>query len=158
MPFPVPVLVAMATFVVMEPVTAFLHRVVFHGFGWGLHRSHHRVRSQGLEANDLYPFGIAAFTIALMGIGASVSSVRALLWVGAGMTAYGAAYFLVHDCYIHRRLPVFPAGREIAVLELMAKAHEFHHRFGAAPYGMLFPQVPGDLRGEPHTGILRRPS
>ena len=158
MPFPVPVLVAMATFVVMEPVTAFLHRVVFHGFGWGLHRSHHRVRGEGLEANDLYPAIIAIVTITMMAIGAGVDGLRSLLWAGAGMTAYGAAYFLVHDCYIHRRLPVFPAGREIAVLELMARAHELHHRFGAAPYGMLLPQVPSDRRGEPHTGILRRPS
>ena len=75
-----PLLIAALAFVAMEPVTALLHRVLFHGFGWVLHRSHHRVRSHGVEANDLYPVGIAAFTIALMAVGSFVdgASVRAV--------------------------------------------------------------------------------
>ena len=40
--------VAVVAFVAMEPVTAALHRFVFHGPGWALHRSHHRpLRQRG---------------------------------------------------------------------------------------------------------------
>ena len=36
-----PAVLAVAALVLMEPLTAVLHRVVFHGFGMGWHRSHH---------------------------------------------------------------------------------------------------------------------
>ena len=40
------VLVAVAALVLMEPVTALIHRFVMHGFAMGWHRSHHRTQSK----------------------------------------------------------------------------------------------------------------
>lgn len=69
----------------------------------------------------------------------------ALVPVGVGVTAYGACYALVHDVYIHGRLGWF-ANRRIAVFDRLADAHRIHHLYNAAPYGMLAPVVPSELR------------
>ena len=45
------VAIALGVLIVMEPVTALLHRFVFHGFGMGWHRSHHEPPRHALEAN-----------------------------------------------------------------------------------------------------------
>jgi beta-carotene 3-hydroxylase len=52
---------------------------------------------------------------------------------------------LVHDGYIHRRLGVF-GTRRIRSLDRLADAHRIHHLYNAAPYGMLAPVVPAELR------------
>lgn len=140
----IPVLAAAAAFLVMEPVTALSHRVVFHGPGTILHRSHHRPASRGWEANDLFPVIFAAATIAVMAIGALQPRLSILIAIGAGVTAYGAAYLIVHDLYIHRRLAVLP--EHVQWLEPLREAHRIHHLYNAAPYGMLVPVVPTELR------------
>ena len=61
------------------------------------------------------------------------------------VTFYGMAYGLVHDGYIHRRLGVF-GTRRIPTLDRLADAHRIHHLYNAAPYGMLAPVVPAELR------------
>jgi beta-carotene 3-hydroxylase len=62
-----------------------------------------------------------------------------LLWVGVGVSAYGAIYLFVHDLYIHRRAPVpFPRLR---YLEWLRSSHRAHHHTGGEPYGMLLPLV-----------------
>jgi beta-carotene 3-hydroxylase len=65
--------------------------------------------------------------------------------VCVGVTAYGAVYALVHDVYVHGRLPVF-RGRRVPVLDRLAAAHRIHHLFNGEPYGMLLPVVPRQLR------------
>jgi beta-carotene 3-hydroxylase len=138
------VLVGVAAFLFMEPVTALLHRVLFHGPGLVLHRSHHRPASRGWEANDAFPVVFAGITIALMAVGTWRPGFGPLVAVGAGITAYGASYALVHDLYIHRRVPILP--ERVALLEPLREAHRIHHLYGGAPYGMLAPVVPGALR------------
>ena len=69
---------------------------------------------------------------------------RLVLAVVAGVSAYGLLYALVHDVYIHRRLPLF--RRRHALLERLADAHRIHHLYNGEPYGMLVPVVPRDLR------------
>jgi beta-carotene 3-hydroxylase len=130
-------------FIVMEPVTYAAHRWVMHGLGWVLHRSHHRVRRQGWEANDGFPVLFAALTIAAMAAALRIHSLHLLLPIGVGVTAYGAAYAFVHDVYIHGRLGRLPVWRP---LERLKAAHHIHHRFGGEPYGMLCPVVPRHLR------------
>ena len=68
-----------------------------------------------------------------------------LVPIGIGITAYGAAYALVHDVYIHRRVGWF-GDRKIATFDRLGDAHRIHHLYNAAPYGMLFPVVPAVLR------------
>lgn len=138
------VALALIAFAVMEPVAALTHRFVMHGFGMGWHRSHHQARVGRFEKNDLYPVVMAGLTVTAMAAAATFPSLDALMPVGAGVTAYGAAYLFVHDVYIHRRLPFFTAV--IGPLERLREAHRVHHLWSAAPYGFLVPVVPADLR------------
>lgn len=137
-----PVLIAFVVFLLMEPVTTVVHRVVMHGGGWGWHRSHHQPSTGRFEANDLYPVVFAGVTIATLCLGV-FGGVAILVPVGIGVTAYGAAYTLLHDVGIHRRLPIRVPGR---LLDPWRRAHAVHHRFNDAPYGFLAPVVPRRLR------------
>lgn len=140
------VLVVVAAFCVMEPVTYLAHRFVMHGIGWTLHRSHHAAAAGRFEANDAFPLIFGSFTVLAMAVGFNVSSLRFLVAVTAGITLYGAAYGFVHDVYIHGRLGgrLRPGGR--SWLEHLRWAHGLHHRFGGEPFGMLVPVVPRALR------------
>lgn len=138
-------ILVVVAFAAMEPVTYLVHRFVMHGPGRRLHRSHHRSgRSSRFEANDWFPVAFAALVLAGLAVGFNVPGFGALVPVGIGVTAYGVAYGLVHDGYIHRRVP-WPFGRW-AVLDRLAEAHRLHHRFNGEPYGMLVPVVPQALR------------
>jgi beta-carotene 3-hydroxylase len=128
----------------MEPVTALAHRYVFHGPGMVIHRSHHRPSPRRWEANDAFPVVFAAITIVVIAVGTWRPGLGALVAVGAGVTAYGASYAIVHDLYIHRRLSFLP--ERVALLEPLREAHRIHHLYGGAPYGMLAPVVPRELR------------
>ena len=145
-----PLLVAAVAFVAMEPITAGVHRWVMHGVGIRLHRSHHRARSRpGWEDNDWFPVVFASVVLAVFWLGFNGPGLAPLVPVAIGVTAYGAAYALVHDVYIHRRLPLFGSQR-IAPLEYLADAHRVHHRTGGAPYGMLVPMMPRMSRVKVH--------
>jgi beta-carotene 3-hydroxylase len=133
------VLLAAAAFVVMEGVSYLAHRYVMHGAGMVWHRSHHVPTGSRFERNDLFPLcfstvGVSLFALATMG-----PAIGPLLWVGIGVTAYGATYLFVHEVYIHRRLPV--RVPPLAYLEWLRSSHRVHHRFGGEPYGMLLPLV-----------------
>lgn len=145
------VLWVLAGFVVMEPVTYAVHRWVMHGPGLVLHRSHHAPMVRRVEANDAFPVIFAAIVGSLMGVGFNVDGWSRLVWVGVGVTLYGAAYAFVHDVYIHGRLRVFrrrgpTSDRPMPGLQTLAAAHRLHHRFGGEPYGMLLPVIPSALR------------
>jgi beta-carotene 3-hydroxylase len=140
-----PVVLAGVAFAVMEPVTAATHRFVMHGVGMRLHRSHHGPGHDQLEANDAFPVMFAAVVCVGLWIGFHEPSWSRLVPIAVGVTAYGAAYAVVHDVYIHRRLAWF-GDRRIPVLARLAAAHDLHHRHGGAPYGMLLPVVPAHVR------------
>jgi beta-carotene 3-hydroxylase len=140
----VTLLVAVATFLLMEPATYAMHRWVMHGPGRGLHLSHHRRGSEGFELNDWYPVLFATLGMLSFAAGASIGPLRLLVPVSLGSAAYGAAYVFVHDLYIHRRLS-WVAGTW-RPLERLKAAHRVHHLFNGEPYGMLFPVVPAELR------------
>lgn len=138
------VVVALVAAACMEPAAALVHRHVMHGSGWGWHRSHHAAPRGRVEANDLFPVVFAAATIVVIAVGTAVAGLGVLVWVGAGVTAYGAAYLVVHDLCIHGR-----AGRAIErgrYLRWVRGAHRIHHLYGREPYGFLFPIVPRELR------------
>lgn len=132
-------------FAAMEPVTAATHRWVMHGVGERLHRSHHRANRGRWEANDAYPVMFAAVVCLGLWVGFNQPGWAGLVPVGVGVTAYGLAYALVHDVYIHGRVAML-GDRRIAHLDRLAAAHRIHHLYGGAPYGMLLPIVPSDLR------------
>lgn len=134
---------AVLALVLMEPLTALVHRFVMHGFGMGWHRSHHGPARRRLEANDLFPVVFSALTIGALCMGLYVPGFALLVPVGVGVTAYGAAYLLVHDVVIHRRIAGLPVPDRL--LARWRAAHNVHHLCGRAPYGFLAPIVPGDL-------------
>ena len=140
------VVVVAASFVAMEPLTAVTHRWVMHGVGEWFHRTHHRPgRTSRWERNDWFPVAFASIVMLGFLIGFNVDRAAVLIPVGIGVTLYGAAYALVHDGYIHRRIDPFGEYR-IAILDRLADAHRIHHLYNAAPYGMLIPVVPAELR------------
>jgi beta-carotene 3-hydroxylase len=139
------ILIAAGAFLLMEPLTAATHRWIMHGIGEFLHRSHHRQRTTRFEANDWYPVMFAAIVNLGLFVGFNVDGFDALIPAAVGVTLYGAMYALVHDVYIHGRLGWF-RGRRIAVFDRLAAAHRIHHLYNAAPYGMLLPVVPAELR------------
>lgn len=145
MPATATILVALVAFCSMEPLTAATHRWIMHGVGERLHRSHHGPRRGRFESNDWYPVLFAALVNVGFIVGFNVAGFAALVPIGIGVTAYGAAYALVHDVYIHQRLGWFATHR-IALFDRLAEAHRIHHLYNAAPYGMLAPVVPAALR------------
>jgi beta-carotene 3-hydroxylase len=125
-----------ASFLAMEAVSYAAHRWVMHGVGMGWHRSHHAPAKGGWERNDLFP---ACFSVVGFGVFLAAAATEAgwLYWLGAGITAYGAAYLFVHEVHIHRRVSVrLP---DLAYLRWLRDAHRDHHVTGAEPYGMLLP-------------------
>lgn len=138
------VLIALAAFLLMEPVTALTHRKVMHGFGMAWHRSHHDPPRRRVEANDLFPVVFAAATIVLLSVGVFVGGGGVLVPLGIGITAYGASYLLVHDVVVHRRVPWLPLPARF--LDWHRGAHNVHHLYGRAPFGFLAPVVPAELR------------
>ena len=132
------VLTAVGAFVAMEGFTYLTHRFVMHGVAWTLHRSHHGPAAERFEANDVFPCIGAAIAMVGFAIGFNVP-MPGLVAVGAGVTAYGAAYMFVHDVYIHGRLGRMP---EVAMLERLRRAHAIHHLFRGEPFGMLLPVLP----------------
>jgi beta-carotene 3-hydroxylase len=140
-----PLALVLASLLAMEPGVAVVHRRTMHGWAWGWHRSHHRRRRARFEANDLFPLVFAAVTIAVMAVGSAVEELTALLWIGTGVTAYGALYLVVHDLYIHERLGRLP-GAGSRYVRCVAAAHALHHLTGREPYGFLLPVVPSDAR------------
>ena len=138
-------LIVLGGFALMEPVTAATHRWVMHGIGEWFHRSHHRAnRAPGWERNDWFPVAFASIVMFGLWLGFN-TDLTALVPLGIGVTLYGMAYALVHDGYIHRRIPGF-GSRRIATLDRLAEAHRIHHLYNAAPFGMLVPVVPAELR------------
>ena len=137
-------LVVLVAFAAMEAVSYLTHRFVMHGFGFGIHKSHHVNRDGGFELNDLYPMMFSSVAILSFTAGTFLPALRELVLVGTGVTLYGAAYLFVHEIYIHRRL--LRLQRRYRPLEWMKSSHRIHHLFGGEPYGMLLPVVPKGLR------------
>jgi beta-carotene 3-hydroxylase len=142
------VLIAGVAFLLMEPVTALTHRYVMHGVGRRLHRSHHQPDGSRFELNDWFPVMFAAIVMLGLWAGFNLDGLEVLVPVAIGVTLYGATYAAVHDGWIHRRVPWFD-DRHSALLDRLAAAHRVHHDTNGAPFGMLIPVVPREVRDRP---------
>ncbi len=130
---------ALAAFATMEVWAALLHGRVWHHALWSIHRSHHTKRRGAFEQNDALAFlhaPIAAGLIIYGCDGAPGPLREAAFGFGLGMTAFGAAYVLVHDGLVHRRLPVSGLAR-VPYLARVRDAHRVHHSTGGPPYGLF---------------------
>lgn len=122
----------------MEFWAAFVHRHIYHGILWPVHRSHHRKSRKGrCELNDVF---VVAHALVAMGVlAAGVLSMQPTLTAsGAGISAYGILYALVHDGYIHQRLPLRVLDR-FSMFRRIREDHLYHHTGDpGAHFGLFF--------------------
>lgn len=132
-------LIVLVTVVAMEVFSVYAHKYIMHGWGWGWHRSHHEPRTGWFERNDLYAIVFAGLAIVLIALG--TRGMWPLQWIGAGMTAYGALYFIAHDGLVHRRWPLRYLPRK-GYLKRLYQAHRLHHAVGSkdgcVSFGFLY--------------------
>lgn len=126
----------------MEIVSYLVHRFIFHGVLWEIHRSHHESNHGLFEANDLFSLFFAGLSIFLIYRGISNPIRSANFAVGAGIAGYGLLYFVIHDLFAHKRFIPFKSDSKI--MRLIRRAHQRHHQSidkkGQEPYGLfLFP-------------------
>ncbi|MER2997088.1 fatty acid hydroxylase [Pontibacter populi] len=131
--------IMLLTFVVMEVVAWAMHKYVLHGFLWFLHKSHHTRHKHTFELNDLFfaYYGLLAMLFFIFG----TDPIDYRFWIGAGITLYGVAYFLIHDVFIHRRIKAFGKTSNV-YLKALNMAHKVHHKVaakdGSESFGMLW--------------------
>ncbi len=134
------IVIALLVVGVMEVVAIVSHKYVMHGFLWSLHKSHHEPRTGRFEKNDWFGVAGAIPSMVLLLIGTHFG-LHMFTAIGAGITAYGAIYFFLHDILVHRRIkhswnPQFP------YLKRVVQAHRLHHvvetKEGAVSFGFIY--------------------
>ncbi len=119
-------LILITTFA-MEIISWILHKYLFHGPLWFIHKTHHdRTLHSTLELNDIFSLIFTLISIAFISIGwFTPSSIH--LGIGLGITLYGLIYFIVHDGLIHQRYPFWYTKPSNAYLKQVQRAHQRHH-------------------------------
>lgn len=128
----------MIGFVGMEVFSVFIHKYLFHGPLWFIHKTHHQPKSKGIELNDVFSALFAAVSMWLM-----FSAPGSSHWkfgVGLGITLYGLIYFVLHDIFVHRRIANKKAFQK-GYFSAVQRAHWAHHRTferdGSVSFGLL---------------------
>jgi len=135
------IIIFLATFSIMEFNAWWMHKYVMHGFLWNLHEDHHHKKHDSwFEKNDWFFVFYASISIGLK-LAHSIYDIWWTLPLSAGILAYGIAYFIVHDIFIHQR---FKWLRKVnnKYAQGLRRAHKIHHkRLGKEKgenFGMLF--------------------
>lgn len=135
------VLVFIGTFSFMEFMAWFTHKYIMHGFLWSLHKDHHKKdHDSWFERNDAFFIFYAVVSMSFVMIADNTS-----FWygfpIGFGILAYGIAYFLVHDIFIHQRFKIFRNANNWYA-KGVRRAHKMHHKHLGKEkgecFGMLF--------------------
>ncbi|MET7030610.1 sterol desaturase family protein [Sediminicola luteus] len=134
-------LIFIGTFSFMEFMAWFTHKYVMHGFLWVLHKDHHKKdHDSWFERNDAFFIFYAVISMSCFYIAANTTFWYALP-IGFGIMAYGAAYFLVHDIFIHQRFKLFRNANNWYA-KGVRRAHKMHHKHlgkgDGECFGMLF--------------------
>ncbi|AMR31768.1 fatty acid hydroxylase [Mucilaginibacter sp. PAMC 26640] len=108
----------------MEAISWAMHKYLFHGPLWFIHKTHHQQRHGLLELNDLFSIGFAALALWLMWAGRVSLDYR--FWIGTGISTYGTIYFIFHDWFIHNRFKAFKSRNWY--LMAIRRAHKIHHK------------------------------
>ena len=117
-------LIVLLTIVLMECFSWFIHKYLFHGPLWFLHKSHHKKSHSFFEWNDSFALLFAAVSLYLMYIDRHNPGYK--FFIGLGITLYGLIYFVVHDWFVHRRFSAFKSNNKY--LQAVRKAHKIHHK------------------------------
>ncbi|MDP5231121.1 MAG: sterol desaturase family protein [Cellulophaga sp.] len=135
------IIIFLATFGFMEFMAWFSHKYIMHGFLWVLHKDHHhKDHDSWFERNDAFFIIYAVVSMGLIMIASNT-----WFWfgypIGFGIMAYGAAYFLVHDIFIHQRFKIF-RNADNWYAKGVRRAHKIHHKHLGKEkgecFGMLF--------------------
>ncbi|MCX2575986.1 sterol desaturase family protein [Pedobacter sandarakinus] len=128
----------LCTIVIMECLSWCIHKYLFHGPLWFLHKTHHQPSHAFLEWNDLFALLFAALSLWLMYIDRTGFGYR--FFIGVGISCYGLIYFVIHDWFVHRRFKTFKSNN--SYLQAIRKAHKIHHKnLGkekSKAFGLLF--------------------
>ncbi len=134
-------LITLLTFAVMEGITWCTHKFVMHGFLWYLHEDHHAPYPEHFfEKNDafFFVFAIPSWLLTMFGV---MHGWDFKFYMGIGIAAYGLAYFLVHDVFIHQRFKWFTRTDNV-YFRALRKAHKVHHKNtgkeDSEVFGMLY--------------------
>lgn len=124
-------------FVGLELLSIVMHRYLFHGPLWFIHRSHHEKRTGVFEKNDLFSLFFAGVGIGLILWGRVHAP---FVWgVGVGVSIYGLIYFVIHDLMSHRRF--YPLKTSVKWINDFAFDHRTHHqrvdKTGQGPWGLF---------------------
>ena len=126
----------LTTFFIMEFMAWATHRFLMHGKMWFFHADHHVPRTGFFERNDVFflIYAIPSWLCIMLGM---MAGHTIPVWIGFGIAAYGFAYFMIHDVYIHRR---FKWLRDIDHPYFIAirKAHKVHHKHTGKEHGECF--------------------
>jgi beta-carotene 3-hydroxylase len=130
------ILVVGVTFILMEGVAWLAHKYIMHGLLWHLHQDHHEPRNGKLvEHNDSFFLIFATPAIICFFIGYDQLTLH--FWIGVGITLYGAAYFFIHDLFIHQRIKVFRNANSL-YFRAIRRAHKIHHKHLGKEHGECF--------------------
>jgi beta-carotene 3-hydroxylase len=116
--------IVLATIAGMELMSWAMHKYLFHGPLWFIHKTHHQQRHGWFELNDLFSIGFAALALWLMWAGHITLDYR--FWIGTGISTYGTIYFIFHDWFIHNRFKAFKSSNRY--LAGIRRAHKIHHK------------------------------
>lgn len=116
--------ILLLTIASMELLSWAMHKYLFHGPLWFIHKTHHQERHGWFELNDLFSIGFAAFALWLMWIGHLNLGYH--FWIGSGISIYGIIYFILHDWFIHNRFKAFKSNNRYLIG--IRRAHKMHHK------------------------------
>ncbi len=138
------ILLTILGFAGTEAFSYIVHRWLFHGILWKLHRTHHLPRKGSFELNDLFSVIFASVSIILMVVSTSPLLESTTFPVGLGIAVYGFLYFIIHDLFTHRRF--LPFGSRNRVMLWIRRAHQSHHqsveKAGREPFGLFLFDYP----------------
>lgn len=121
------VVIFFGTFFIMEFNAWFTHKYIMHGFLWSLHKDHHhKDHNSWFERNDAFFLFYAVVSMSCFYFWGE-KNIWYALPIGIGIMAYGLAYFVVHDIFIHQR---FKWLRNIdnKYARGVRRAHKIHHK------------------------------
>ena len=135
------ILIFLGTFSIMEFMAWFTHKYIMHGILWSLHKDHHhKDHDSWFERNDAFFIFYAIVSMICFYLW-SYEGIWFTLPIGLGIMAYGAAYFMVHDIFIHQRFRLF-TRIDNKYARGLRKAHKIHHKHlgkeDGECFGMLF--------------------
>jgi len=128
------IFVVLITILLMECTSWCIHKYLFHGPLWFMHKSHHVHGKSFLEWNDAFAIIFACISLYLMYIDRTDFGVK--FFVGVGITVYGLIYFVVHDWFVHQRIKPFKSKNSYLVR--IRKAHKIHHKNMGKEKGKAF--------------------